>query len=101
MKLCLSKCIVKTFRDQADGKASFSPKCYIVSVILLISSIFFQKLTWSGLKSGSMFKRPKANVLLTVVTAKSSIDHIKPQSKASFPVEAVSGISVLSLTDSF
>ncbi|KAK7467767.1 hypothetical protein BaRGS_00037004 [Batillaria attramentaria] len=48
-----------------------------------------EKVQWSGLQSGSLFKRPKANVLLTVVTAQSSdLNDVKPQSVASFPVDA-------------
>jgi len=43
---------------------------------------------WTGLSSGSLFKRPKANVLLTVVTAQSSTKDVKPQQLASFPVDA-------------
>ncbi|KAL8616230.1 hypothetical protein ACOMHN_058347 [Nucella lapillus] len=46
------------------------------------------KAAWTGLKSGSLFKRPKANVLLTVVTVKSSDQEVKPQHKAAFPVDA-------------
>ncbi|XP_076454294.1 renin receptor-like [Babylonia areolata] len=46
------------------------------------------KSSWTGLKSGSLFKRPKANVLLTVVTAQSSDLDVTPQHLAAFPVDA-------------
>ncbi|KAK7090440.1 renin receptor-like [Littorina saxatilis] len=45
------------------------------------------KPAWSGLKSGSMFKRPKANVLLTVVTSEGSSQDIQPKNMAKFPVD--------------
>ena len=69
---------------------------YKINITLLSHPFPLQKSSWSGMMCGSMFKRPKANVLLTVVTPKSSVNHIKPESKASFPVDAVSGAAVLS-----
>ena len=69
---------------------------YKINITLLSHLFPAQKSSWSGMMCGSMFKRPKANVLLTVVTPKSSVNHIKPESKASFPVDAVSGTAVLS-----
>lgn len=45
------------------------------------------------MQSGSLFKRPKASVLLTVVTTQTSGENdISPQGMASFPVEAVSTV---------
>ena len=49
----------------------------------------FQK-PWTGMKSTSMFKRPKANVLLTVVTSSPAGSDLSSRNVASFPVDAVS-----------
>lgn len=49
--------------------------------------VFVQDLSWPGLQAGSLFQRPRANVLVVV----RGVDSLAlPQSMASYPLENVS-----------
>ncbi|PVD18381.1 hypothetical protein C0Q70_20930 [Pomacea canaliculata] len=76
-----------TVQQQQSKPLSASEIPSVISNTLGISGS--QKTPWSGVQSGSLFKRPKASVLLTVVTTQTSGENdISPQGMASFPVEA-------------
>lgn len=61
---------------------SFQFKCsYNICLIL-------QEMQWKGLRHGSVFQRPKANVLVTVLTTEVQPE-LNVKGKAEFPVQMV------------
>ena len=69
-----------------------------IFVVLLSNSYYvsLQEMNWNGMLQGSLFKRPKANVIMTVV-GHDGVDEspLKPKSIARYPVHNVSIIQFL------